>query len=45
MKNSVGKNLSYLIIADPQSASSKAQAARKMGTLLINEDEFMELVK
>lgn len=44
LKNSVGKNLSYLIIADPQSASSKAQAARKMGTVLINESQFLELI-
>lgn len=44
LKNSVGKNLSYLIIADPQSASSKAQTARKMGTVLINEAQFIDLI-
>jgi DNA ligase (NAD+) len=44
VKNSVGKNLSYLIIADPQSTSSKAQAARKMGTTLINETQFLDLI-
>jgi DNA ligase (NAD+) len=44
VKNSVGKNLSYLIIADPQSTSSKAQAARKMGTALINETQFLDLI-
>jgi len=45
MKNSVGKNLTYLIIADPQSTSSKAQAARSLGIVLINEQQFLNLVK
>jgi DNA ligase (NAD+) len=45
VKNSVGKGLTLLVIADPNSASSKAQAARKMGTKLISEDDFLELVK
>lgn len=45
VKNSVGKGLTYLIIADPNSTSSKAQAARKLGTKLISEEEFMDLVK
>jgi DNA ligase (NAD+) len=45
VKSSVGKGLSYLIIADPQSASSKAQAARKLGTILIDEKQFLELIK
>jgi DNA ligase (NAD+) len=44
VKSSVGKGLTYLIIADPNSTSSKAQAARKMGTTLITEDEFLEMV-
>jgi DNA ligase (NAD+) len=45
VKNSVGKGLTYLVIADPNSTSSKAQAARKLGTKLISEDDFLELVK
>ncbi len=45
VKNSVGKGLTYLVIADPNSTSSKAQAARKLGTKLISEDEFLDLVK
>lgn len=45
IKNSVGKGLSYLIISDPQSTSSKAQAARKLGTVLIDEKQFLDLIK
>jgi DNA ligase (NAD+) len=45
IKSSVGKGLSYLIIADPQSTSSKAQAARKLGTVLIDEQQFLDMVK
>jgi DNA ligase (NAD+) len=44
VKNSVGKGLSYLIIADPASTSSKAKAARKFGTVLLSEAEFAKLV-
>jgi DNA ligase (NAD+) len=45
IKGSVGKGLTYLVIADPNSTSSKAQAARKLGTSLISEEEFLDLVK
>ncbi len=45
IKSAVGKGLTLLVIADPSSTSSKAQAARKMGTKLISEDEFLDLVK
>lgn len=45
IKSSVGKGLTYLVIADPNSTSSKAQAARKLGTKLISEDEFLDMVK
>lgn len=45
VKSSVGKGLTYLVIADPASTSSKAQAARKLGTTLISEDDFLDLVK
>jgi DNA ligase (NAD+) len=46
IKNSVGKGLSVLVIADPQnSSSSKAVSARKLGTKLISEDEFLKMVE
>lgn len=45
VKSAVGKGLTYLVIADPASTSSKAQAARKFGTTLISEDDFLDLVK
>lgn len=45
VKSSVGKGLTYLVIADPSSTSSKAAAARKFGTTLISEEAFLDLVK
>jgi len=45
IKDSVTSNLDYLIIADVSSTSSKANKARKHGTKLISEDEFMEMTK
>jgi len=45
VKSSVGRGLTYLVIADPASTSSKAQAARKFGTTLISEEDFLDLVK
>jgi DNA ligase (NAD+) len=45
VKGSVGKGLTYLVIADPNSTSSKAVAARKFGTTLISEEAFLDLVK
>lgn len=44
VKDRVGKGLSYLVIADPNSTSSKAVAARKNGTSCISEDDFIEMV-
>jgi len=43
VKSSVGKGLSYLICEDPSGSSSKLQAARKNGTKLISEKEFLGL--
>ena len=43
VKGSVGKGLSYLVLADPNSGSTKAEAARKNGTLTISEEEFLEM--
>lgn len=45
VKGSVGKGLTYLVIADPNSSSSKAVAARKFGTTLISEKDFIKLVE
>ena len=45
VKKSVGKDLTYLVIADPNSGSSKAKAARKLDIKLISEDEFLGMVK
>ena len=45
VKSSVGKGLNYLIIADPQSTSRKAQSARKLGTILIDENHFLGMIK
>jgi DNA ligase (NAD+) len=43
VKGSVGKGLTYLVMSDPSSGSSKAQAAAKHGTKTISEVEFMKL--
>jgi DNA ligase (NAD+) len=44
VKTSVGKKLTYLVMADPSSSSAKAQAARKNGTKCLSEDELIELI-
>lgn len=44
VKGSVGKGLTYLVMADPSSGSSKAQAAQKHGTQTISEEDFLKLV-
>ena len=41
---SVSAGLSYLVIADPNSSSSKAVKARKLGIKLISEDDFLKMV-
>lgn len=43
VKNSVGKGLTYLVMADPTSTSTKAQAAKKNGTLCISEEVFVAM--
>jgi DNA ligase (NAD+) len=45
VKGSVGKGLSYLVIADPNSTSSKAVAARKNGTVCVSEEDFLRMVE
>lgn len=41
----VSKGLSYLVIADPSSTSSKAVKARELGCTLISEDDFLGMVE
>lgn len=43
VKGSVGKGLTFLVLADPDSTSSKAVAARKNGTTCISEEAFVEM--
>jgi DNA ligase (NAD+) len=43
--NAVTKELSYLVIADPSSTSSKAVKARKYGTKVIGEGELEKLLE
>jgi DNA ligase (NAD+) len=45
VKSSVGKGLSYLVTADVNSTSGKSAKAAKLGTKLITEDEFLEMLK
>lgn len=40
-KKTVSKDCMYLIIADPTSTSSKAQAARKIGVSLMSEEDLL----
>lgn len=40
----VSRNLKYLVIADPDSTSTKAKKARELGISLISEDEFLQMV-
>ena len=42
---SVSKELTYLVIADPKSTSSKAVKARKLGVSLISEVDFLTMVE
>jgi DNA ligase (NAD+) len=44
VKGSVGKGLTYLVMADPSSGSTKATAAKKHGTETISEDDFLKMV-
>jgi len=44
VKSNVAKGLTYLVIADPTSDSSKAVNARKLGTTCISEENFLAMV-
>lgn len=41
----VVKGLAYLVLADPDTASSKSEKAKKMGVKLISEAQLVKLVK
>lgn len=45
VKSSVGKGLTFLVLADPTSTSSKAESARKLGTKCISEEEFIKVIQ
>ena len=45
VKSGVGKGLSFLVINDVNSNSSKTVNAKKFGTQLITEDQFIAMVK
>ena len=45
VKGGVTKGLTYLVIADPNSQSSKARKARELGTKLLSEKEFLDMCK
>lgn len=44
VKSSVSKGLTYLVTQNPNSGSSKNEKAKKYGTKVIDEAEFMKLV-
>jgi len=41
----VTKDLNFLVMADPNSGSSKAEKAKKYGTQCLNEEQFMAMVE
>jgi DNA ligase (NAD+) len=43
VKGTVGKGLTYLVLADPNSTTSKAVAARKHGTTCLSEEDFVSM--
>lgn len=44
VKKSVGKGLTYLVMSDPNSGSTKAKAAQKNGVECISEEDFLKMV-
>ena len=44
VKTSVTKGLTYLVLADANSTSTKAKAARKNGTDCVSEEDFLQMV-
>jgi len=44
-KSDIVKDLSYLVTNDPSSGSSKNKKARELGIKIIDENQFLELIK
>jgi DNA ligase (NAD+) len=44
VEDSVKKSLSFLVMADPSSTSSKAQKAREIGTKVLSESDFFKMI-
>ena len=45
IKKSVTNGLTYLVMSDPDSGSTKATKAQKIGTKCISEDKFLEMTR
>ncbi len=43
VKSSAGRGVTYLVIADPNSTSTKAQAAKKAGVICISEETLLAM--
>jgi DNA ligase (NAD+) len=43
--DNVSSGLDYLVMADPSSTSSKAKKARELGTAVLSEEEFFEMLE
>jgi DNA ligase (NAD+) len=44
-KSNVGRDLNYLIMASEDSTSTKAQDAKKLGTIILSEDKLLEMIQ
>jgi DNA ligase (NAD+) len=44
VEKAITKNLTYLVMVDPSSTSSKAQKAKQMGTSILGEKQFFEMI-
>lgn len=45
VQEGVNKTLTYLVMADPESTKTKAKKARELGTKILSEEEFFNMVK
>jgi DNA ligase (NAD+) len=45
VEKAITKDLTYLVMVDPSSTSSKAQKARQMGTSILGEKQFFEMIE
>jgi DNA ligase (NAD+) len=45
VKKSVVTNLTYLVTDDPDSTTTKANAARENGTMCISEEAFLKMIE